>query len=506
MNRRSFIKTTATAGTSLLAGVTTTEISQAAVASAASRTPAILGVYSAGDHRRRLANIGLCERAIRKCMRKHLVTSYLPAQCCYNLGEYPCRTPWDPDDYDEQELDRLRDHGIQVIQVFDDWNDSLRLFGGDKYTPLNPAGFRRFVDMVHQRGMKLLPYVSTGFLQKTDPDYRPEWTRAGDVLTSGYWNMARCQPASPGWRAFLLPRILRIMDEWGADGIYDDCGYVHNARRLAAKQPLPPTQDEVQAFEETADYDGALTDLLALIHAEIKRRGGIFKVHISGPEQPRTGGLRVYDYLWVGEGGNNADKLREATKNHPPYVVPCLDLSRATIANEDELYLHAIPYLQFPMLAAGRPFTGERATIPGVSYPPEERCFYTRRCRAIWKQYQANPNPPHCYSWWDSFPGRPEARPTHARWLRQYLPMVEEGTWAWLEIGDSDLFAQPPPKDVVASAFANREFHLVLANYGQSAIEVATHDAYVPVAEAGAARKQWTLPARSLRILRRSAA
>jgi hypothetical protein len=84
--------------------------------------------------------------------------------------------------------------------------------------------------------------------------------------------------------------------------------------------------------------------------------------------------------------------------------------------------------------------------------------------------------------------------------------MVEEGTWAWLEISDSDLFAAPLPKDVVASAFANREFHLVLANYGQSAVEIATRDAYAPVAETGAARKHWTLPARSLQILRRNAA
>ena len=32
---------------------------------------------------------------------------YLPAQCCYNLGEYPCLKPWDPDEWDERELDRL---------------------------------------------------------------------------------------------------------------------------------------------------------------------------------------------------------------------------------------------------------------------------------------------------------------------------------------------------------------------------------------------------------------
>ena len=147
-------------------------------------------------------------------------------------------------------------------------------------------------------------------------------------------------------------------------------------------------------------------------------------------------------------------------------MVPCLDMSRARIDNEDELYLHSIPYLQFPILMAGRPFTGEPAAIPGIHYPPEETDFWTRHCRAIWKYYQAHPDGPYSYGWWDSVPGRPEARPTHVRWLKQYQPLVEEGTWARLEISESSLFQRPLPQSVVASAFANRELYLVLANYG----------------------------------------
>ena len=103
------------------------------------------------------------------------------------------------------------------------------------------------------------------------------------------------------------------------------------------------------------------------------------KLHISGANKPQTD-LKVYDYLWVGEGGRNGDKLRETVKNHPPYVAPCLDMSRAKIESEDELYLHAIPYMQFPVLLAGRPFTGERHEAvqrpplgaPPVSEPAQE--------------------------------------------------------------------------------------------------------------------------------------
>ncbi len=481
--------------------------SPAASGVSSAQTPAILKAYTADDHRQRMRNIETCRREIRGCMRQHLVTSYLPGQCCYNLGEYPSRRPWDVGEYDERELDRLRDHGIRLIQVFDDWNDSLRLFGGDKYTAVNPAAFRRFVDMVHRRGMKLLAYTSTGFLQWTDPDFRQAWSPEGSRCSLGFWDMARCSPASPGWRAYLLPRLVRIMEDYGVDGIYIDAGYFTNAgkMKMPASSPLrAPAKDEMAAFEESAHCDGALADLLALIYAEVKRRGGILKLHIDGALAPQTGGLNVYDYLWVGEGVNNADGLREAVKNHPPYVVPCIDMSFAKVGSDDEQYLHAIPYLQFPILHAGKPFTGERGMIPGVRYVSDDD-FWMRRCREIWKYHQAHPNGPHVYSGWDAVPPRAETRPTHARWLKQYLPLVEEGTWAWLQIGESSLFARPLPAQVVASAFVNRAAYLVLANYGHTPTAFETTAAYVPSDQPSAApAKRWNLPPRSLQILRQS--
>ena len=497
MNRREFLKAGAAApllGQTVLgnAGPTTENAMTETI------TPGILKTYTAENHRRRLENIRVCERDIRACMRKHLITSYIPGQCVYNLGEYPCRKPWDPDEWDEEELDKLRDHGIRLIQVHEEWNDSQRLFGGHKFAALNPAGFRRFADMVHQRGMKLIVYASSGFFERTDPDFRKEWARRQDLVEI-YFRYARCSPASPSWRAYLLPHLVRILDDYGVDGIYNDLGYI----KLAGN-PRPPTQDEILAFEESEAQDGALGDLLGLIYAEVRRRGGIVKLHCSAANRPGID-AKVYDYLWVGESVKNGDGLREAVKGHPPYVVPCLDMSRARIENEDELYLHAIPYMQFPLLLAGRPFTGERALIPGIEYPPEEKCFWTRHCRAIWKHHQANPDGPHTYGWWDSVPGRPDARPTHARRLEQYLPLVQEGTWAWLEIADSDLFLQPLPENLVASAFANRELYLVLANYGHSAVSIETSDRYVPINAAPSPASNWTLEGRSLLILKRSA-
>jgi hypothetical protein len=260
----------------------------------------------------------------------------------------------------------------------------------------------------------------------------------------------------------------------------------------------------VVAFHESQNHDAALEDLVSLVHSEVKRRGGIYKIHFDGSKRPMFK-AQLYDYLWVGEGVRRIDKTREDSKDYPPYVVPCLDFEAATIENLDELYLQAIPYMQFPLLLAGRPFTGERALIPGVRYLPEEQDPYLRRWRAMWKYYQEHPEGPFAYGPWDAFPPRPNRKATHARWLKQYLPLVQDGTWAYLEIGDSDLFPGALPPDVVASVFTNLDTYLVLANYGDREVAIDTAHGYVPASEPYAPpRKHWDLKRRSLVILRES--
>ena len=251
----------------------------------------------------------------------------------------------------------------------DEWNDRYGLFGGNKLTAVNPDGFRRFVAMVHKRGIKILAYASTGYFSGSDPDYRKEWSRPGDISGANWWDLPRCSPASPGWRAYLLPRMLQILEDYEVDGLYNDWGYWPNARRKIKEQ----AKDEMVAFEETLQYDGAVTDLLHLVYSEVKRRGGIYKMHADGIQQPLTGGLKVYDYLWVGEGVKNIDGMRKAVKNHLPYVVPCIHGSKAKGVSDSDHFLHSIPYMQFPLLQAGRPLTGERAMIPIPRLPGGER-------------------------------------------------------------------------------------------------------------------------------------
>jgi hypothetical protein len=90
------------------------------------------------------------------------------------------------------------------------------------------------------------------------------------------------------------------------------------------------------------------------------------------------------------------------------------------------------------------------------------------------------------------------------RWLKRYLPLVQEGSWGYLEIHDSDLFKQPRPKDIVASAFVNLETCLVLANYGNDELTVETAGSYRIPGESSPPATTWRLPSRSLQMLQRA--
>jgi hypothetical protein len=460
------------------------------------------GSGGAAGERRRLENLAAAERMVRRCRRRHLVTNYLPGQVTYNLGEYPAEMPWTVGEEDERLLDEYAAAGISLVQLHEEWNDAERLFGADKFTPVNHEGLRRFIAMAHARGMRVLLYGSTGFFEERDPDYRQEWARDGTALVELWYRYARCSPASPSWRAYVMPRLLGLMDEWGADGIYDDCGYVREAWNL------PATPDEVDAFSEGPDRDGALEDLLALLAAEIHRRGGILKVHLGGTDAPRSV-LKLYDYLWIGEGIGDLDSQRKSARDLAPYVVPCFDFSEARPAGEDDLYLHTIPYLQFPLLVGGKPATGERVLVPGLPCLDPCEDHWTRHWLAINRHWRQHPEGPHSFGPWDATPGRPHAKERYVHWLHRYQQMVEQGTRAYLEISDSSLFHRPPGRDVAATLYANHELWLVLANYGHQPAEAITREPWVRCygedepAESAGPSVDWIVPARSLLVVRR---
>ena len=446
-------------------------------------------------HRRRLQNLSDATAHVNACARKHFVEEYLAGQVTYNLGEYPKPYSVAPTEYDERLLTEFAEHGVSLIQLHEEWNDSQRRLGASKYSAHDPEGLRKFVDLVHDLGMKIIVYVSTGYFESTDPDFDPAWTGGTRHLVELYFDYARCSPASPEWRAYLFPRLERILDEYGVDGLYDDLGYT----APCSMRPLPP--ELVSPGPETAEYGAALEDLLGLVRDLVRSRNGVLKIH-GGGAKGLPCRLKLYDYLWVGESVTNADSLREDTLLLEPYVVPCLDMSRARIDNEDELYLHAVPHMQFPLRVDGRPCTGERAMVEGMNYRKGEDCFWTRHMLSVWRRLQEQPDAPSMYGWWDSSPGRPEAR---SRWLHHldlYLPMAVPGTHVWIDITNGPLFASPKPDGVTASLFVNTETWLVLANYGRTPAEVATCWTWKD-RESGVTAEHLTVPSRDLLFLER---
>lgn len=410
-------------------------------------------------HRRRQQNLQDVNAAVGSCMAEHRIGEYIAGQVTYNLGEYPEPTAIAPTEYDRELLQSFADHGVGLIQLHEEWNDSQRVLGGHKFKSHDEAGLRAFIDLVHELGMKIMLYASTGFFEATDADFDPGWSQP-DHLVELYFDYAHCSPAHPGWRAYCMPWFERLLDELGVDGLYDDAGY---SPLYLHPEPLP---GDIRVGPETEQVHSSFWDLLGLVGDMVHARGGVFKVHVGGTE---ARGLTsdLYDYLWVGESIEDVAQLRGKTKAYDPYVVPCPDMSRARIEREDDLYLHSVPYMQFPLRVDGRPVTGRRAMVEGMTYRNGEDCFWTRHMRGVNRYYTENPEAPPMYGWWDSCPGRADAR---ERWLHHfdlYRPMVAEGSRAWLQIGENTLFAEPLPADVTVSAFVNDETYLVAANYSE---------------------------------------
>ncbi len=429
------------------------EIRQSESGCTSYKTPAILISYTREDHRKRLESIAFGEKRVRACIRKHLITSYIPGHAVYT----PSGKNWNPDDNDDKALAKLHDIGIGIIQPWSGW---ATCWGKNYLEAKNPDGFRKMIKLAHSHGLKVIPYTSSQFFERTDPNFKKEWAwpQSFDLVENDY-HLAHCSPASPDWRAYTLHRHIRVMDEYGVDGLYNDLGYLRPGERVNFYRPIEKqkfAQDEVLAFREGPKMDGAMGDFLALLYAEVKRRNGIYKLHKEGMDTVHTE-LKIYDYLWVGEAGNDFDFLRESVKNYTPYVTP-QRFVKVLPEQEDETFINSIPYMQFPLIGHGQ------AGDQGERYIE-----------------------------------------TFIKWFRLYLPMVEEGTWVWTDITSSELFQTVVPQRTVASLFVNREVYLVFANFNHKPVNIITNDEYVSVTDpALQPGNNFKINGRSMQILKLS--
>ncbi|MBR7181923.1 MAG: hypothetical protein IKD28_03980, partial [Clostridia bacterium] len=409
------------------------------------------------EHRARIDNINAAERSCKKYYSRKRIHDYLPGQTIYNLGDYPARFSIAPTDYDRELIADLARNGVELIQIHEEWNDSIRHLGADKFTCHDPKGMEGFIDLCHENGIKIIPYVSTGYFHWHDPDFRDEFIRYDYRLTQSYYDYQHCYAGSPAWREYLLPRTVAVLDRYDFDGIYNDIG------RDGSKDYDWAAIAQGAMVEQ--EYDPELEDLLSAIYGEVKRRGGIYKVHADYNFAPPVKD-RVYDYLWIGEGVKNAQI--GIGKEHPDYVVPCPDFSRNVEGGLEFHFAKTIPFLQFPLLARGRPRNGKCIDEDITYYGGAFLDFFRRT-----KEYaETHPNGPHIYSEWSAIPPIANEYPLWCKYLALYKPMVTENSVAYIELRECTDILSPLPDAVYASMFVNEKRYLVVSNFTGSPYEL----------------------------------
>lgn len=402
------------------------------------------------QQRSRLQNLQEAEQKVKSCMRRHRIHDYIQGHVFYNLGEYPNPIKMEPTEYDYRILHECAKRGAGLIHFHEDWNDSLRVHGADKYSSADPEGLKLFLGVCHELGMKVTAYASMGFLQVTDPDCRPAFSYPGRApLAQGWFCYQKNTPNSPEWVDYIMPKMEQILYQYDFDGLYNDWDILdHNDTE----------------------------DMLAELYSIIKSHNKIFKLHVG-----RADGLpfdtKVYDYLWTGEGVKSYEAAATA-RNHTPYCIPCMDYRYLPNADPDFVFAQYIPFMQFPMLTYGRPVTGERVMIPGFPYVTDKNPHFYQFFKRANLYYNAHPNGPYIYSEWSAIPDNPQMPDKWFHYLALYKPMTTEGTVCHLNIGENTLLKNAIPEEVFVSLFSNEKQYLVISNLSDKPYTAELHDTW----------------------------
>ncbi len=450
--------------------------------------------YSLAAQQTRLENIRFAQKYAAGCYRTERVRNYLPGQVTYNLGDEPARVSAMPTEYDHRLIASLAQRGVQLIQLHEEWNDAMRLHGADKYSTPDPEGLHKFVDLCHGCGIKVIPYVSSGYLQPGDPAYRPEFSLTDASWSGSYKYYRKGSAGSAAWREFILRKTFEVMDTYGFDGIYNDWGY--DGLNLA----MQTARDRGEVFDRTnLPYDPEIEDLLCLLYEGIHARGGICKLH----DDSTFGAYRqrVYDYLWIGEAVRDPKTLM-IYRDAPLYIVPCPDKTFFNESMPRMFFALSIPFMQFPLLPHGRPWKGEGADAPGVKFNKKSSSY--AHLLKIRDYTRAHPNGPYVYSHWSSIPDDPAYLDRWSMFLALYRPMVVEGSIVHICLEDTGLFRQPLPKDTLVSMFTNERQYLVISNLGDAPITAPLAHAWRN-RETGETVNVIGIPAGDIRLLERIA-
>lgn len=423
------------------------------------------------EHRRRIENINSAEAENKKYFRRHRIRDYLPGQATYNLGDYPARFSIAPTEYDYEMLKNMAENGVELIQIHEEWNDSIRHLGADKLSSHDPEGLLKFVELCHSFGIKIIPYVSTGYFPVNDPDFRDDFARGNYDLAGDHFHYRKCWAGSAGWRNYILPRTLEILDKYGFDGIYNDWGY--DGFDLAQKRAVEKGLDIEKLTVYDMPYDPEIEDLLSTVYTEVKRRGGVYKLHA---DRNNTAPCKdkVYDYLWIGEGTTDSGSFGIG-KSYEQYIVPCQHAEFSDEANPDYYYAKVIPFMQFPLLKRGRPLCG-LGLSEDINYTVDS--IDHRHKLRIRDYMRKNPEGPYVYSLWSAIPDDVEEYPRWCKYLALYKPMVRQNSLVYIELRECDDILSEIPENVYASMFVNEEKYLAVSNLSDKEYTLELRDVW----------------------------
>ncbi len=424
------------------------------------------------QHKARLANLRRANADVRACVREWRISNYLPGQIIYYLGDYPAPMSITPTDYDYRLLKSYAENGVGMIQVHEEWNDTIRRFGATKYTSCDSEGMKRFVDLCHYFGIKIIPYCSASYIHRKDSEYSEEFSRCDGGCTDMHYSYRLGWAGSARWRDFILPRTFNIMDTYGFDGIFNDWGYDWYD---SVMKNIPPDREDLRN-EPLGQYDPEAEDLIHMLYDGIHERGGIYKLHVGGNTRAPVRG-KYYDYLWVGEGVGSSSY--GAGKLYEPYLVPCPDKRLLQGYDPDAYFAMSIPFIQFPLLTHGRPTMGDCVDVPGVEQyntdDPKRLYQFFKDVRAYMNEH---PNGPYVYSEWSPIPDDPQDYDRWCRYLALYQPMVENGSVVYMELRDTALVQSNIPENVYISLFVNEKTYLAVSNLQQTPYELTLRDVW----------------------------
>jgi hypothetical protein len=169
-----------------------------------------------------------------------------------------------------EQLEELQRIGFNTVYLMP-WHIGKHSgYATGDYLQINPDygtfdDLRALCDAAHERGMKVLfdMLVNIAGDDSEYPQKHPDWfyhDENGNPLRHPTWGGACLDPASPGFRQFLVDYAVRCCTQWGADGFRVDA-VAHRGGNLHPLPGLQPHQHSQAVFSLVGEIRSAIRNV-----------------------------------------------------------------------------------------------------------------------------------------------------------------------------------------------------------------------------------------------------